>query len=365
MSDRSESSGAAFAAFVASCLCTMLAASGPAFADPPGTSAQTASSQMAVAFHQDDAQGQMQVLIQGKETLVYRYSPELDMVHYYPLRSPSGKLLTVQQAEPYPHHRSFWFGDTVRLAGQAKPMSFYAPYYSHIDPKDPNSPHRDQIRHVRFTKQEVTPAGAVLAAELLWVADAGKTPMVDEARSMRIVPLGGGEYLLDCQFTIRATYGEITFASDATHYAWPYVRMHPQFAAQPTRIEKDSFGKPKTIVEKGAGVITNSEGEVGDKATCMKPARWVDYSAVVDGVTEGLTIFADPDQPPAKFFTRAYGAFGPRRPDEQSGKPFVLAKGESLKQRVAILVHSGDVHSGRVAQRYRQFADGKLLGIPK
>ena len=26
--------------------------------------------------------------------------------------------MTVQQTQPYPHHRSFWFGDRVALEGQ-------------------------------------------------------------------------------------------------------------------------------------------------------------------------------------------------------------------------------------------------------
>ena len=46
--------------------------------------------------------------------------------------------------------------------------------------------------------------------------------------------------------------------------------------------------------------------------------------------------------------------------DAKSGKPFTLKKGEGLQQRVGILVHGGDVQKGRVAARYREFAEGKL-----
>ncbi len=290
----------------------------------------------------DDAQGQMQILIDGAEALAYQYGAQCDMPHYYPVHSPTGKLLTVQQTTPYPHHRSFWFADTIQFADGPK-TSFYSAMYSALDKKDPKSPLKTQIQHVKFLARESTPQGAKVEAQLVWVTDQGKTPMLDEVRTMRVVPLGAGEYLLDCTFVVTAAYADVTFASDATHYAWPYVRIHPQFSA------KD-----------GKGQLTNSEGTTGEKGTMKQAARWVDFSGEVEGVTEGLTIFSDPQQPQPRFFTRDYGTFGPRRPDEQSGKPFVLAKGQSLRQRVGILVHKGDVSGGQVAKRYQAFAEGKL-----
>ena len=90
----------------------------------------------------------------------------------------------------------------------------------------------------------------------------------------------------------------------------------------------------------------------------MKEARWVDYSNTVGGITEGLAVFQWPDGKPHRWLTREYGLVGPRRPDERSGKPFVLKKGESLSQRGGILVHKGDVRTGRVAQRYQQYVKG-------
>lgn len=313
-----------------------------------------------IELKNNEQQGTLQVLLGGKEAFVYQYG-HVDMPHLYPVQSPSGKLLTVQKTEPYPHHRSVWFGDTVQLEGQPQ-ASFYAPLYTQVDKKDPQSPYRDRIRHVKFLATEVKDGQANLEMQLIWEANLGQVPVMDERRQMRVVPLGRGEYFLDCKFTVTSAYGDVTFRSDAVHYAWPFVRMHPQFAVERTRIEKGAGekGKDKTVTEKGTGTITNSEGEINGKATCMKVARWVDFSATVEGVTEGLAMFSNPQAPPPKFFTRDYGTFGPRRPDEQSGKPFVLKKGDSLTQRVGLLIHTGDVKGGRVAERYQQFAEGKL-----
>lgn len=242
--------------------------------------------------------------------MVYQYGL-VDMPHLYPVRSPSGKLLTIRKTEPYPHHRSVWFGDAVQLAGQPK-SSFYAPLYSQVDKNDPQSPYRDRIRQVKFLTTEVKDGQANLEMQLCWEAKLGEVPVIDEVRRIRVVALGRGEYFLDCRFTVTAAYGEVTFRSDQAHYAWPYVRMHPPFAVERMQIEKGPGDKArdKTVKEKGTGTITNSEGQV--------------------------------------------------RPDAQSGKPFVLKKGDSLSQRVGLLIHSGDVKSGRVAERYEQYAAGRL-----
>lgn len=322
-----------------------------------------------VALHRDDSQGQMQILIDGKEALVYQYGKDADVAHYYPVRSPSGKLLTVEVPEPYPHHRSFWFADNVQLEGQPKSADLFNALYSQADgKKELKAPYRVRIRHVKFLDEEAAPGRATIKSQSIWEGNFGETPLVDETRAIRVVPLGHGEYFLDCRFQVTAAYGNVTFRSDATHYAWPYVRMHPQFAVERlaaplVKTEQDrqrAKQHPAPPPEKGTGVITSSEGGVGEAATYMKPARWIDFSGTVEGTTEGLAIFANPRQPPPKFFVRGYGTFGPRRPDAQSGKPFVLKKGDSLEQGVGILVHRGDANAGRVAERFQAYADGKL-----
>jgi len=296
-----------------------------------------------IKLQRDDRQGQLHILLDGKEALVYCYGKDVDLPHYYPVRSPSGRLLTVQQPRSdHKHHRSVWFADEVQLNGQRK-VSFYKAIYSRTDPKDPTSPLRDRIRHVKFLEEEVTPARATIKAQLLWEADQGKMPVLDEIREMRVVPLENGEYFLDLQFEVKAAYGDVTFVSNKAEYAWPYVRMNSKFSGQQ------------------GGVITNSEGGVNEKGTHDKPARWVDYSNTVDGAAEGLAMFiAAEKEPPPRWLTREYGPFGPRRADAQNGKPFTLKKGDSLTQRVGILVHSGDVNAGRVKERCRQYMNGKL-----
>ena len=210
--------------------------------------------------------------------------------------------MTAQQIEPYPHHRSFWFADKVRL-GDGRPVGLYTALYTGPNGrKDPGPPFNDRVRHVAFVEGPAAKDRAEITMKLAWEMD-GNRPVLDETRHVRVVALDGGEYFLDVRCTLTAAHGDVTFVSDATHYAWPYIRIDPTFSVA------------------GGGTITNSEGGTNQKGTHDQVARWVDYSGTVDGETAGLAVFSHPDNPhPHRWLTRDYGTFGPRRgrPERQA-----------------------------------------------
>ncbi len=293
-----------------------------------------------VELRRDDEAGKLSVIIGGQLAFIYQYIHWLDLPHYWPLHSPSGKNMLVEQTEPYPHHRSLYVADTIRLEG-CRDVSIYNGLYSgqSIGTDAFGPPFRDHVRHIDFTRLEALDDQAVIETKLVWEMD-GDRPMLDENRLLIVHALNGGEYLIDMTFTLTATYGDVEFVSDDVHYAWPYVRMHPRFSGN------------------NGGLITSDNDTSGEKATNMQVARWVDYSNTIDGTAEGLTIFQWPDGRDHRWLTREYGIFGPRRPDELSGKPFTLTEGESITQRVGILVHKGDVKTGRVAEHYLKYIQG-------
>ncbi len=302
-----------------------------------------ADSSPAVAFRKEDDKGQLRVLVGGQEAFVYQYGGKVDLPHVWPLRSPSGKNMLTQQADPYPHHRALWFADTVQLTGQRK-ASFYNALYSG---EDRRPPFKDHIRHEAFLAMECGNVGTY-QEKLVWRMN-HDVCVLDEHRDVRVVPLGNGEYLLDLTFTLTASYGDVAFVSDPVHYAWPYLRINETFNGE------------------HGGTITNDLGQKGQKATNMQPARWIDYSNTVDGVTEGVAVFQwpHPDGESVHWLTREYGTFGPRRCNARSGKPFTLKKDATLSQRVGILVHHGDVETGRVAERYDRYVTGVLSSLAK
>jgi hypothetical protein len=294
-------------------------------------------------FQNDEAAGILRVLISGQEAFTYQYAARLDLPHYWPLNSPSGRNLLVQQTEPYPHHRSFWFADTIRYEGVGeRDVSTYNALYSgrQVGENIYHPPFRDRVRHRSFQRLDTFPGRAVVVSESVWEMD-GDRPLLDETRHVAVFALGGGEYLMDVKCILTASYGNIEFVSDDVHYAWPYLRLQTRFSGE------------------NGGLICSDSGATGQDQTNMQVARWIDYSNTLDGTTEGVSVFQWPDGQEHRWLTREYGCFGPRRPDVRSGVPFVLKKGESLTQRVGVLVHKGDVETGRVAERYRDYISGR------
>jgi hypothetical protein len=143
-----------------------------------------------IELKRDDSSKVLRFLINGREKLVYQYHPSLDLVHYWPLKSPSGKDMLIQKAEPYPHHRAFWFADTVRLKSERE-VSFYNALYSgqKTGENTYEPPFRDHIRHVRFTCLETKGNKAVIQEELIWEMD-GNIPVLDEHREVSLYALG-------------------------------------------------------------------------------------------------------------------------------------------------------------------------------
>lgn len=301
----------------------------------------------------NNEKGVTEIVVDGKTVLNYRHGNDVDLPHFYPWNSPSGRSMTVQCTVPYAHHRSFWIGEqTVFLEGTEEKLSNYFGYQSGAP--DPNkekigdglkrvAPFKSRTRHVGFTNEKQSADSLEFEENLVW--EFKEKPYAEERRHYRFVALDDGEYFLDLTFNVTAAYGKLSITCDQSHYAWPLIRMNDDFNA-----------------EKGNGVLTNSEGKTGQKGTNMKPALWVDYSAPADdGKFEGLACFLHPSQnPPVLWLTRDYGTWGPRRDPSKHQTTFEIPKGESYGQRIGLLIHRGNADTGEVSKRYATYCEGAL-----
>ena len=111
--------------------------------------------------------------------------------------------------------------------------------------------------------------------------------------------------------------------------------------------------------------MVNADGKSGEKDIWGYRSDWCDYSGEIGGKLAGIAVFDDPKNPyRACWHARAYGlmAANPFGRD-RSGFPAVkgqtdlvkLKKGEHLKLRYAIYLHSGDAESGKVAEAFKVF----------
>ncbi len=139
--------------------------------------------------------------------------------------------MLVEKTEPYPHHRSFWFADTIRPAGGERDLSFYYALASGVrtEAGDFGPPFRDRIRLESFTRLDAGRARAAVDARLVWESDG--QPVLDEARRLVIHSLGEGEYLLDLSWTLTASYGEISLSATTSIMPGPSSVSRPSGAA--------------------------------------------------------------------------------------------------------------------------------------
>jgi hypothetical protein len=119
-------------------------------------------------------------------------------------------------------------------------------------------------------------------------------------------------------------------------------------------------------VAKGNGKYTNADGKVNEKAAWGQLSAWCDYSGKVAGKEAGIAIFEHPtNQTMAAWHAREYGLMA-ANPFGRNGSGFParkgqtelvkLAKGEHLKLKYAIFVHTGDTQSGNVADAFAKYA---------
>jgi len=301
-----------------------------------------------LAMQTDTDKGITTIAIDGNTVIVYRHGEAVDLPHFYPWNSPSGRNMVIDKIEPYPHHRAFWVAeDRVLLEGETRRFSNYYALGTGVAKPEVSrwqvAPYHDRSKHVAFENIKTTTTTLEFDETILWLA--GDTKIADELRHYKFTALDEGEYFLDFSFKVVAAYGTLSIISDLTHYAWPYIRMN------------DTFN-----VDVGKGVITNSEGQVGQGATDQRPAVWIDYSAPTpDGKWEGLACFLHPSETePITWLTRAYGCWGPNRQASQHNTTFEVPKGEALVRRIGLFIHNGDVNTGNVAERYGAYCNGEL-----
>src|SRR5205085_2197688 len=111
---------------------------------------------------------------------------------------------------------------------------------------------------------------------------------------------------------------------------------------------------------KGNGALSNANGKTGESACWGRQSAWCDYSGPIDGKTCGIAIFDDPSNAEracwhsrgyglmaANPFGRAHSGFSAVKGNNDLVK---IAKGQHLKLRYGLLVHTGNVQEGRVRE---------------
>lgn len=240
---------------------------------------------------------------------------------FYPVNGPSKASVTSMRNANYPHHSSLFFGCDRVNGGNWWQEGL----------------ERGQIISLRADILESGGEKAVVENECIWRRPGADAPVKDKRKITVTVP-SKDKFFLDFDVTMEMLE-DVTILK--TNHSLFSGRMDPDLAVI------------------NGGTMINSEGDTGEKGTFGKRAAWMDYYGERMGKTEGMAILQHPSNEwfPSPWFTRDYGFYSPTpmywpENDEKTE----LKKGEEIKLRYRVIVHSGNEKEADIAGEFEKYA---------
>jgi hypothetical protein len=271
------------------------------------------------------------ITVDGKLFTYYKFAATQKYPYFWPVNGPaSGKSITTETSQPYPHHHSLFFGCDRVNGGN---------YWQEGN-------ERGQIVSQGPKLIKASGDRIVFTDKCLW-QQPGKEPIILDRRRIVITAPGKNLRCIDFEISLQPLTDIQILKSN-----------HALFSARVV---------PELSVNSG-GTLINAEGKTGEKETWGVPSPWCDYSGTRDGITEGITILQNPHNRwfPARWFTRDYGFFSPTPMNWLKNGRLEMAKGEKLTLRYRVVVHTGDVKTAgiqRIFEKYKQAAEASVMPL--
>jgi len=233
--------------------------------------------------------------------------------YFFPVNGPaSGKSVTTESSEPYPHHHSLFFGCDYVNGGNY--------WQEGLD--------RGQIISRKIEIVEPKGEQVVFTNVCEWRRPGAPSPFRDE-RKITISAPSPDIRLIDFEINLTALI-DVHIAK--TNHSLFSARMIPELSAQQ------------------GGTLVNAHGDLAEKGTFGKKAPWCDYWGTRDGIVEGLAIFDHPKNKwyPSKWFTRDYGFFSPTPMYWLDETGLRIAPEERLRLRYRVVVHRGSTQEAGI-----------------
>jgi hypothetical protein len=232
------------------------------------------------------------------------------------------------ETHDHPHHRSMWsaFDEVNEVNNWAE------------------TPGHGFTRHLEFKNLVEGPVFGEFTGIGKWTSAEGE-PVLDESRTVRLYNAGEKARLLDYELSLTASYGDVTF-NDTKEAGLLSIRVATSMDGRED------------------GLITNSEGGIGEGECWGYKARWTDYSGPAGDAksTFGFTVFDHPSNPghPTRWHVRDYGLFS-ANPfstaafNQGEATPFVLKKGDTVSFRYRVLIHTGAADKNALGEVWKNF----------
>jgi hypothetical protein len=263
---------------------------------------------------------QVVINIDSKLFTCYKFAGSHKYPYFWPVNGPlSGRSITTETSEPYPHHHSLFFGCDRVNGGN---------YWQEAN-------EQGQILSQGPKIAEATGERVVLNDICLW-KQPGKEPVIEDTRQITISAPSETLRIIDFKITITPL---VDIEILKTNHSLLAARVVPELSVQ------------------SGGTLINAEGNTSEKGTFGVASAWCDYSGTRNDLTEGIAILQNPANRwyPSKWFTRDYGFFSPTPMYWLEGDKLNLAKGEKLTLEYRVVVHAGDSKTANVAGLFNQY----------
>jgi len=263
---------------------------------------------------------QLVVTAGGKVFTCYKFAESQKYPYFWPVNGPvSGKSITTESSQPYPHHHSLFFGcDRVNEGN----------YWQEGN-------ERGQIVSQGPKIIEASGDRVVFTDECLW-QQPGAEPVIRDLRRVVITAPSRDIRFIDFEISLKPL---VDICILKTNHSLFSARLVPELSVN------------------SGGVLINAEGKTGEKGTWGAASPWCDYTGTRNGVTEGIAILQHPGNRwfPAKWFTRDYGFFSPTPMFWPEGGRTELPKGQMLTLHYRVVIHAGDVKTAGIKQIFEQY----------
>jgi hypothetical protein len=262
----------------------------------------------------------IEIRINGNLLTNYILSEHEKYPFFYPVNGPSKASVTSMRNANYPHHSSLFFGCDRVNGGN---------YWQ-------EGLERGQIVPLRADIIETGGEKVVIENENIWKRPGAMAPIKD-FRTITVTAPSDDMYQIDFEITMEMLL-DVTIQK--TNHSLFSGRMDPDLAVT------------------NGGTMINAEGETGEKGTFGKRSAWMDYYGKRMGKTEGMAIIQHPSNEwfPSPWFTRDYGFFSPTPMYwPKNEKTTDLKKGDTIKLRYRVLVHTGDHKEAGIAAQFEKY----------
>ena len=220
---------------------------------------------------------QVDVSIDGVLFTSYKFSHDQKYPYFWPVIGPaSGKSVTTETSEPYPHHHSLFLGCDRVNGGN---------YWQDVN-------ERGQILSQGPEIVEAAGQRVVIKDECLW-QQPGQDPVIRDTRTITLSAPDKATRIIDFEITLNPL---VHITIEKTNHSLFSARMVPELSVA------------------SGGTLVNAEGKTAEQGTFGVESPWCDYYGAPARGDRGLGNLSRPPPQrwyPSKWFTRDTAFFSP------------------------------------------------------